>query len=218
MQLAISRIHYPVTTLGPGRRVGIWFQGCAIRCPGCISTDTWRTEQGEVTAEELIENIRPWLAECDGVTISGGEPFDQPLGLKSLLESLREKFDTNILVFSGYPFESLLEKYQTWHGLIDALVTDPFLESAPQTKALRGSDNQRLHCLTTLGEALFSSYEHRSMDANKQLDIMFDEDGTVWLAGIPTRGDMVKLRTLLLEDGHSAYTTEAPILLCKTTH
>ncbi|MCT5046402.1 radical SAM protein, partial [Pseudomonas aeruginosa] len=27
--------------MGTGRRLGIWFQGCSIRCPGCISADTW---------------------------------------------------------------------------------------------------------------------------------------------------------------------------------
>ena len=38
--LALSRMHFPVTTLGPGNRIGIWVQGCTIRCPGCVSADT----------------------------------------------------------------------------------------------------------------------------------------------------------------------------------
>lgn len=215
MRLAISRIHFPVTTLGPGRRVGIWFQGCSIRCPGCISVDTWRAEQGDVTARELVDSVEPWLSECDGVTISGGEPFDQLLGLESLLKELRNRFETNVLVFSGYPYETLLESRTSWSGLIDALVSDPFVEAVEQKKALRGSDNQRLHCLTPAGITLFSGYENRCIETGKHLDVMFDEDGTVWLAGIPTRGDMAKLKTLLLSEGHSAQTTEAPISLCK---
>jgi anaerobic ribonucleoside-triphosphate reductase activating protein len=216
MRLAISRIHFPVTTLGPGRRVGIWFQGCSIRCPGCISVDTWRAVPGEVTAPALVESIEPWLSECDGVTISGGEPFDQLPGLESLLKELRRRFDTNVLVYSGYSYETVLESQMAWGGLIDALVSDPFVENIEQTKALRGSDNQRLQCLTPLGVALFSSYEHLAVEEDKHLDIMFDENGTVWMAGIPTRGDMAKLKALLIEEGHSAQTTEAPISLCKT--
>lgn len=214
MRLAISRIHFPVTTLGPGRRVGIWFQGCSIRCPGCISADTWRAIPGGVTAKELIDSIESWLSECDGVTISGGEPFDQLPGLESLLKEVRKRFDTNILVFSGHPYETLIASKMAWDGLIDALVSDPFVQAIGQTKALRGSDNQRLHCLTPLGLALFSSYERLTDDVDKRLDIMFDEGGTVWLAGIPTRGDMLKLKTLLQDEGHTAQTTEASNSLC----
>lgn len=217
LQLAISRIHFPVTTLGPGRRVGIWFQGCSIQCPGCISADTWRVVPGEVTAKELVDSVEHWLSECDGVTLSGGEPFDQLPGLIALLKEIHNRCDTNVLVFSGYPFEFLLESEVAWGGLIDALVSDPFIEAIDQTKALRGSDNQRLHTLTPTGVVLFSSYERPIVKADKHLDVMFDVDGTVWLAGIPTRGDMAKLKTLLNEGGHSAHTTEAPMPLCKTT-
>ena len=39
--LSVNRLHHPVTALGSGSRVGIWTQGCAIRCRGCASLDTW---------------------------------------------------------------------------------------------------------------------------------------------------------------------------------
>jgi anaerobic ribonucleoside-triphosphate reductase activating protein len=29
----------------------------------------------------ILATIEPWLDEADGITISGGEPFDQPEGL-----------------------------------------------------------------------------------------------------------------------------------------
>jgi anaerobic ribonucleoside-triphosphate reductase activating protein len=150
------------------------------------------------------------------VTISGGEPFDQLPGLTTLLKEIHKRHETNVLVFSGYPYETLLESEPSWGGLIDALVSDPFVEAIAQTKSLRGSDNQRLHCLTPTGHALFSCYDRSITEADKRLDIMFDEDGTVWLAGIPTRGDMAKFRELLREEGHLAQMTEAPISLCKT--
>ncbi len=78
MMLNLSRIHFPVTTLGPGNRIGIWFQGCSIRCKGCISVDTWGMKKGSVSVDEIISVIDPWLDMADGITISGGEPFDQP--------------------------------------------------------------------------------------------------------------------------------------------
>ena len=42
--LLVNRVHYPVTTLGPGLQAGIWTRGCSLRCPGCISPDTWEPD------------------------------------------------------------------------------------------------------------------------------------------------------------------------------
>ena len=39
--IRLNKAHYPVTALGPGRRIGLWLQGCALACPGCISQDSW---------------------------------------------------------------------------------------------------------------------------------------------------------------------------------
>ena len=65
--IAISRIHYPVTTLGPGKRIGIWMQGCSIRCPGCISADTWAPGRGVVRVRSVIERI---LRSVSGIELA----------------------------------------------------------------------------------------------------------------------------------------------------
>jgi len=158
-----------------------------------------------------LATVRPWIERADGVTISGGEPFDQPEALNELLRGLRGNGAQDVLVYSGYSIEKLGNKLQHLSGLIDALITDPFEVDAPQTLVLRGSDNQRLHLLTELGRHKFENYD-RPIDATDQvLDIMFDEDGTVWLAGIPQRGDMGRLQKLLREQGNSMQTTEAVV-------
>ena len=187
----ISRLHFPVTTLGPGRRLGIWFQGCSIRCPGCISADTWRAGTGRVGFESVAAAIMPWLLEADGITVSGGEPFDQPDALKVLLTILRCRFSGDILVYTGYPIEALSEQLDAMPGLIDALITDPYDYSASQTKSLRGSDNQRLHLLTPLGERSFCTYVDRPFE--RSVDMMLDPSGEVWMAGIPGREDFARL-------------------------
>ena len=46
MKIAINKAHFPVTVLGPGRRIGIWLQGCSIHCKGCVSQDTWAADPG----------------------------------------------------------------------------------------------------------------------------------------------------------------------------
>lgn len=209
MKFALSRIHYPVRSLGPGARVGIWFQGCSIRCRGCISSDTWAPDRGLTTVNDVIELTRNWLAQADGVTISGGEPFDQTDALCDLLTRIRRAHQGDILVYSGYSVESLAPKLAAFDGLIDALIADPFDSDAAQSLALRGSDNQRLLTFTPLGETRYRSFDRALNRFDRQLDIMFDDTtGQVWFAGIPRRGDLGRLAALLSANGHNIATTE----------
>ena len=202
MEIRISRLHYPVTTLGPGRRIGIWLQGCSIHCPGCISADTWTTNAGMTLLDNVLAHLAPWLTAAEGITISGGEPFDQPEALIALLAALRARTPVDILVYSGYPAARLAALLVKTDGLIDALIADPFDIDAAHTRPLRGSDNQRLHLLTPLGQARFAQYERALSDQDKALDAMFDEQGGVWFAGIPARGDFQRLQALLTDQGH----------------
>jgi anaerobic ribonucleoside-triphosphate reductase activating protein len=96
-KLSLSKLHFPITALGPGRRIGIWFQGCSIRCAGCMSRDSWAFSRDSEPVEKVLERMAPWFAEADGVTISGGEPFDQSDGLAAVLAGLRERFKGDVL-------------------------------------------------------------------------------------------------------------------------
>ena len=207
--VALSRMHYPVTTLGPGQRLGIWFQGCSIQCRGCVSMDTWAPGSKRTSVEQIIEAAIPALREADGVTVSGGEPFDQPEALHELLGRLRDSFEGDILVYSGHPLELLAKRLPAFKGLIDCLVADPFDADVPQTLALRGGDNQRMVCLTKLGRERFRPGDRIPEDGPRGLDIMFDDEtGEAFLAGIPRPGDMRRLAALLAAQGHAAAVTE----------
>ncbi|AOX64026.1 MULTISPECIES: 4Fe-4S single cluster domain-containing protein [Stenotrophomonas] len=205
--LQLSRVHFPVTTLGPGQRLGIWFQGCSIRCSGCISADTWGPGRTVVDVASLLEQVAPWLDQADGITISGGEPFDQFDALLQMLVGLRQRTAADILVYSGHPLETLQPMLDQARDLIDAVISDPYLEQADQSLALRGSDNQRLTLLTALGRSRLAGLERASTPADKALDLMFDATGTVWMAGIPRRGDLLRLRELLRAQGHQVQTS-----------
>jgi anaerobic ribonucleoside-triphosphate reductase activating protein len=206
--IALSRIHFPVTTLGPGRRIGIWFQGCSIRCPGCISMDTWAEGRDRTTVEEAVDAIAPWLVAADGVTVSGGEPFDQPDALFELLGRIRSKTEADILVFTGYPWTTISGMLGSSSAAIDALVTGPFDIEQKQTLALRGSDNQELHLITERGLARFASFERPATEQDRSVDVMFDENGDVWFAGIPARDDFRRLQELLERTGSTLSTSE----------
>ncbi len=208
MRLFLSRVHYPITALGPGRRIGVWFQGCSIRCAGCISADTWSFGLGETTVEDAVQAFTPWLNEADGVTVSGGEPFDQSDALIELLRDIRRRFCGDVLVYTGHPHEMVAQLLPAAEDLIDALITEPYDATAPQTLPLRGSDNQRLYLLTNLGRDRFENYDSGRASAAPKLDVMFDDDGAIWFAGIPRRGDFSQMQRRLRERGHLVWTSE----------
>ena len=208
-EITLSRAHFPISTLGPGRRLAFWFQGCSIRCPGCVSADTWALGTSRRLVRDLLIHVGSALDEADGITVTGGEPFDQPEALEELLRSIRIRTEADILVYSGYPLEKLGPALRTMDGLIDCIISDPFERETPQTLALRGSDNQRIQFLTSLGRERFAAFERRLTPGDRALDVMFDdESGEVFLAGIPSRGDMRKLAAVLAKGGHLASTSE----------
>ncbi|MCD1125683.1 radical SAM protein [Jinshanibacter sp. LJY008] len=202
MVVGLSRLHFPVTTLGPGKRIGIWFQGCSIRCAGCLSPETWRFTRDKIAIDTLIEQIAPWYSQADGIIISGGEPFDQPEALSALLCAIRQDFHGDVLVFSGYSLAAIGTHLNAMHGLIDALVSGPFEQHSPQTMRLRGSDNQVLHRLTESGKTNFRDFDRPLNDEEKVLDMTIDGQGVVNLIGIPRRDDMTRLQAILQQQGH----------------
>jgi len=209
VKVAISRIHFPVTTLGPGRRLGVWLQGCSIRCPGCISVDTWDAGVGEVGIDALLDAVAVHAPEADGLTVSGGEPFDQPDALAALLARWRALSQTSTLVFTGREMADVAPWLDRNPELVDAIMTGPFRSDLPQTLALRGSDNQRLYVLSALGAGM-SAFDRAAGPVDRRLDVMFDAEGDAWMAGIPARGDVARLRRALAAAGHRASTSAEP--------
>jgi anaerobic ribonucleoside-triphosphate reductase activating protein len=151
-----------------------------------------------------METLRAWLADADGLTVSGGEPFEQPEALRALLTAVRRERYFDVLVYSGHPVEQIAGELTAMSGLIDALISDPFEQEAPHTLPLRGSDNQRLHLLTPLGRERFAHLDASVGASAARFDLMVDEDGTAWLAGIPGREDFARLRVALTTLGHEA--------------
>jgi anaerobic ribonucleoside-triphosphate reductase activating protein len=203
VSLSISRVHFPVTTLGPGNRIGIWFQGCGIQCPGCISKDTWARKPANTTVSELLEFYSEHRRDVDGLTITGGEPLEQSAGLLALLSGFRRLLGpgADFLVYSGRASEEVLPLLASWTGLVDAVIAEPYIEAESQTGPLVGSDNQRLFMLTRVGQERFLPYVRPRDARDDRLDLMDDQAGGFWMAGIPRRGDMERLRMTLAMQG-----------------
>jgi anaerobic ribonucleoside-triphosphate reductase activating protein len=170
--------------------------------------DTWAAKPASETVEALLAGSAAFRV-ADGLTVTGGEPFDQPEALLALLRGWRDLNGGDVLVFSGHPLEAIAARLEALRSLIDCVVTGPFRASAGQTLALRGSDNQRLVCLTELGRQRFAAYERKLNASDRVLDVLFDNTtGEVFMAGIPTPGDMLRLAAALGDLGHMVSVTE----------
>lgn len=207
LEIRLNKAHFPVTALGPGRRIAFWVQGCSIRCAGCISRDTWEFGGETVAINVLLDEIAPWLEAADGMTISGGEPCDQFPALLALLDGIRGRgFAGDVLVFSGYEFDDIGRRFDALLGKIDALVSGPFVQEQATSEPLRGSANQELHLLSEMGRERFVE-----LSGTKRIDLHWD-GSTAWLAGIPQKGDWQRVREKLDAAGISAgYTDDSKI-------
>ena len=211
ISVAINRMHFPLTTLGYGRRVGVWFQGCSIRCPGCVSRDTWTaTAHHVLSIEDVLSWLQPKLREADGLTISGGEPFDQPEALRVLIRSVRPGFSGDIILYTGHPWSGIQSEHP-WveNDLdVDVVISEPYLSSAPASLIWRGSDNQRFHLLTSLGSQRYGeAVNDQRWPEKRSLDVCVGEN-EIWMAGIPRPGDLARLQAGLRRRGFSCATSE----------
>ena len=213
MKLQLNKAHFPVTALGPGRRIGIWMQGCSIHCPGCVSLDTWEPDRSKaMEIGALVAWCKRVAAEgFDGVTISGGEPFDQPKPLAALLDALlrwrrarSRPFD--ILCYSGYRLEKLSKEHPKLLACIDALICDPYVECLSTQRPWRGSDNQRLVPLTPLGHERYDDFVQAADGLPKRFQVVADGQ-RLWFVGIPQRGDLARIEQACAERGVSLAAT-----------
>lgn len=150
--LNVSNVERQSRVNGPGVRAVVWVQGCTIGCPGCFNRHTHAHE-----AKRLLDPHELGQQLCvddniDGLTISGGEPFEQAHACSILARTVQELGKT-VMVFSGYRHDILkasTDAYvQKFLDRIDLLVAGPYVETLPTDGSLwRGSANQRLHFLT----------------------------------------------------------------------
>lgn len=146
-QLILERVYYPVLTLGYGKRIGIWVRGCKRACPECISPELQLFEGNSIDVTEVTGKI-PQNLDVDGLTISGGEPFDQAEGIAELVRWFEKNYCGDILIFTGYTYEELVARQdgntKDILNRIAVLVDGPYISALNDGIGLRGSQNQHL--------------------------------------------------------------------------
>jgi anaerobic ribonucleoside-triphosphate reductase activating protein len=181
--LRLGRFEPASAALGPGLRSGVWVQGCRRRCRGCTSPELLSSggSADEVTITELFARIQTAQRQrgTEGVTFSGGEPFEQAGAVASLARRLRAS-GLSVIAWSGRTIEELRSSgdsgVRRLLGELDVLIDGPYIERLKcDDQPMRGSSNQRI---------IFLSGRYRREDFLEQIVEMRHEDERISSVGV----------------------------------
>ncbi|MDG6910293.1 MAG: radical SAM protein [Nitrososphaerota archaeon] len=148
--LRVLRLYHGSVVEGPGRRSVLQMAGCPIRCKGCFVPQSHDPVGGILLEVDRIVSalFDPVGEPRDGISILGGEPFYQPMGLLALLRELKAR-GLHTVVYTGYTLEALALRPEPEVArildLIDLLIEGPFIAYLSSGAGeWRGSRNQRL--------------------------------------------------------------------------
>lgn len=169
---------------GPGLRFVLWTQGCSLGCADCCNPHLWSAAGGEDWSQdalwERLSGARARHPGLEGLTLVGGEPFEQDAALATFCRRVREAGLT-VMAFSGYTRAELKARDSKLLEEVDLLV-DGRYEVERYTTSLRwiGSTNQTLHFLSLA----YSPDDPRFTEPN-HAEVRLDHRGLIQVVGFP---------------------------------
>lgn len=149
--LRIAGIVPESITDGPGFRYAVFTQGCPHACPGCHNPETWPMEGGDLMGVQDIFDDYLSRPNLRGLTLSGGEPFEQAAASAELARLVHDA-GGDVLIYTGYLLQTLQTKARTDSAIADLLEVADYLIDGPFILAqrdlslkFRGSQNQKLY-------------------------------------------------------------------------
>lgn len=200
-QLSLAGLATGSRVNGPGRRIVVWVQGCDLACPGCFNPGTHDPRAADTDIGALADRILAAREGHDGVTFSGGEPFQQAAPLAALAERLRARWpDASLMAFTGYTLEGLRgpdgppgasDLLSPLDWLVDGRY-DPRRRArlGARIRPWRASGNQRLWVLgrPLPVEALVGAVDAGDEDTERpsmSAELHIEPDGSVLMSGFP---------------------------------
>ncbi|GAB3547431.1 hypothetical protein GCM10027404_09510 [Arthrobacter tumbae] len=131
-----------------------------------------------IDLEELVSGALH--SGSEGITLLGGEPFDQA-GPCAALARAAQDAGLGVITFTGYGYQELMTRDDEARSLLsatDLLVDGPYVAGLPESRrALVGSSNQQFIHLTPRYES------YRPETVPNRLDLRVLSDGNIELAG-----------------------------------
>jgi anaerobic ribonucleoside-triphosphate reductase activating protein len=191
MNWRLNNIKYPIYNLGEGKRIGIWIQGCTLYCKGCVNQTLWSKTGGKSINVFDVYNIITEIAnEYDGLTISGGEPFQQYEQLMVFLHLIKTKTELNVYCFTGYELEELNKLYpdKLFYKYIDTLITGRYEINNNSNDNYRGSTNQILYSFESGKPVIIGN-----PFVSKKWSISVNKKSQIQMVGIPKWDELKKI-------------------------
>lgn len=165
---------------GPGCRAVLWLQGCTLACPGCFNLDSHARDAGtRESVDDLVARILDLAPTIEGITLSGGEPWQQPAACRRLVEAVRASSNLTVVTFTGFGFTDL-ERIAGARWLrenVDVAIAGPYDVARRAARGLIGSSNKSIHFLG-------GRYGPSDFTAVPVAEVVIEPDGRVVSTGI----------------------------------
>lgn len=186
MELRVAQMVEDTGAEGPGRRFALWVQGCTIRCPGCCNPQMFPAEGGVAHDTEALASTILAVPGIEGISVLGGEPFEQSAALADLCARVRAG-GLSVMIYTGFTIAELRARgdaaTEAALAATDLLVDGRFEEALYETgRRWIGSKNQVLHFLTDR----YSPDDPRFREPNS-VEVRI-RNGEVVVTGWPTVG------------------------------
>jgi anaerobic ribonucleoside-triphosphate reductase activating protein len=166
---------------GPGLRYVIWSQGCALGCAGCFNPETHAPEArgGVRTAGAVADEVVADAAHLEGVTLTGGEPLEQPEAVAAFCAEVRARSALGVIVLSGFTRREIeadaARSAAVAHA--DLVVGGRYNERLRVAHGLRGSSNKEYWART-------GRYDVPGLAAVPELEITVGLDASLTFTGM----------------------------------
>lgn len=180
--MRVHRIIKRTAVDGPGVRFCVWVQGCTRHCRGCFNPDTWDPDGGyDASVEEIARKIAA-TDGIEGITLLGGEPFEQAEECAQLCE-WAHGHGLSVVAFSGCTLEELQAGGDARRRLlaaVDLLMDGAYVEELQDfSRPWIGSSNQRYHFLT-------DRYSMADVENGRRgVEVRLRKSGEIVVSGMP---------------------------------
>ena len=172
---------------GPGDRFVIWVQGCTLGCKGCWNTQMWNHGIGQKLSIDRILKMIQSYSQLEGITILGGEPFEQIEGVYDLITKVKET-DLTVMLYTGFELNEFTEKMAECYEKSDIVIAGRYRHELRDAGLLwRGSTNQIIESPTR-------RYNVDEFEEAQEVEIQVNHDtGEIIVTGYP---DMEMVRAI----------------------